>query len=1563
MKKLSAAFFTISLSLAAIGFVFPQQSVSYIIVHSLNPEGIEIASIQGMEWEDRVKIYDGDYFIGYGAHDAATYNQPIAISAGIHKIKAVFNGISMEQNTNISEGETKILTFRFTRTSIDSNYLFDFPEVTDTNERVMHNENLVHIVYLESNPQILSGSNHANIFFPTQYPATITLTIEGRFSCSSTSCNVSGKATTRIASTAPEGWMKPVIIGAITIVHGNTKKSITISSTTAFNRWYLQNYSTRASEGSAYIAQGTDSYAVISKGQIGYTLMSLGASARWDRFGVGADGVGKEETGSWKDSFSWEDSASRYIPGDTLKMSSVPYDLTGTGISGGSNQAVHPNRPLDSTNGQFYSDPQNSVGEPINSITGNMYIITPDLTLSGKGLNFSFTRTYNSQAASASSETGPLGYGGTHSYNLYLTQDTQNKLVKIKDDEGKGYLFADNQDGTFISQRGEYSTLTKNSPNFIWRKKDGRQYLFDLSGKLTQIKDRNSNSINLSYNNQNQLTSITDTCGRQLNLTYAQGKLSLLTDPSGRTVSYSYDAQGNLITATDPLGNSTTYSYDSKHNLTKKTDPLNQSIYYTYDSLNRCTSSSGENNAGRVDLVFDPANHQTTITDSRGNSTTHYYNDDSLITKVKDAQGNETASNWDSNFNLVYRTDALGRATTMEYDASGNLTKVTDPSNNITFFTYEPNFNLLLTSTDAQGNLTSYTRDTSGNPTKVTDSYNNSTNYTYNSAGQVTSAQNALGGFTNFTYDNQGNLTQTKDALNNLNTLSYDSIGNLLQSKDALSNITKFTYDKLNQLTKVVYPDDSSVSYAYDSSGNRTSVTDALGNTTSYTFDQLHHLTSTTDSLSNTIDYAYDTEGNLISLTDQNNNQTTYTYDSLNRLVSETDALANKKQYQYDVVGNRTVYIDAKGQTTAYEYDKLNRLTKITYPDRTVSYTYDSLGRRISMTDTQGTTNYSYDKLGRLLQVDGPKDNDTISYTYDSLANRFSMTGPNNKTTSYTYDALNRLTSITDPQAKVTSYIYDSLGNLTSLTYPNATKTTCTYDSLNRLLKLTEQQSISPYTNLAEFSYTYDKLSRRTQINLLDASQINYTYDTIGQLTNETKTSSTNPYQISYTYDPSGNRTKMTSQGIERTYSYNSLNQLTEESFTGSNNSTKITVSGRASDASGIRQVTVNDITAVLVGNNFTCAGVTFTPGPNTLTVTATDQAGNSTTKIIHVTYSPTTKLIYTYDQNGNLISKTGLGDTLNLSYDSTNRLTRFKNQTLEETYQYDGEGKRISKQSGSSSVSYLYDGLNVIQENSSSSVTNYTRNPNSQGGIGGIVSQLSSSNIPTYYHYDGLGSVTNLTNSIGANTQTYTYDAFGNTITQAGSTANPNKFLTKETDASGLIYFGARYYDPKIGRFVTQDPSGMTDGPNLYLYCLNNPINAVDPFGLDTYYVNYELFKSEPNPTNAHFSHSYIVTTDNGKVTDTYSWGNDWQNRWFHNDPVDMAVAQRAVDSNKGVQRYGGEELDLFVDQAYKIRDSRRPYDPLINNCKENAANLLNEAKKLQNIDTQRRERRCAAN
>ena len=102
------------------------------------------------------------------------------------------------------------------------------------------------------------------------------------------------------------------------------------------------------------------------------------------------------------------------------------------------------------------------------------------------------------------------------------------------------------------------------------------------------------------------------------------------------------------------------------------------------------------------------------------------------------------------------------------------------------------------------------------------------------------------------------------------------------------------------------------------------------------------------------------------------------------------------------------------------------------------------------------------------------------------------------------------------------------------------------------------------------------------------------------------------------------------------------------------------------------------------------------------------------------------------------------------------------------------------------------------------------------------------------YYHQDGLNSVKALTDGGGNEMARYDYDAWGNLTTTLPSIANPFTYTGREWDKeTGLYYYRARYYDPKVGRFISKDPIGLAGGINLYSYVGNNPVNWIDPLGL----------------------------------------------------------------------------------------------------------------------------------
>src|SRR5258706_16135038 len=137
--------------------------------------------------------------------------------------------------------------------------------------------------------------------------------------------------------------------------------------------------------------------------------------------------------------------------------------------------------------------------------------------------------------------------------------------------------------------------------------------------------------------------------------------------------------------------------------------------------------------------------------------------------------------------------------------------------------------------------------------------------------------------------------------------------------------------------------------------------------------------------------------------------------------------------------------------------------------------------------------------------------------------------------------------------------------------------------------------------------------------------------------------------------------------------------------------------------------------------------------------------------------------------------------------------------------------------------------------------VRTYTWGPSLGGGIGGLLSitdHSDSAHPATYYpFYDGNGNVMGLTNSSGAVVASYEYDPFGNLLDSTGPAADVNPFLfsTKYYDKDTRLYdYGLRYYSPELQRWLSRDPIQEDGGLNVYAFVGNDPVNFVDPVGLE---------------------------------------------------------------------------------------------------------------------------------
>jgi RHS repeat-associated protein len=342
-------------------------------------------------------------------------------------------------------------------------------------------------------------------------------------------------------------------------------------------------------------------------------------------------------------------------------------------------------------------------------------------------------------------------------------------------------------------------------------------------------------------------------------------------------------------------------------------------------------------------------------------------------------------------------------------------------------------------------------------------------------------------------------------------------------------------------------------------------------------------------------------------------------------------------------------------------------------------------------------------------------------------------------------------------------------------------------------------------------------------------------YDAIGELTSwagrEANGTLRLNEQLGYGYDAAGNLNLRTNNALVQNFSVNSLNEITSVARSGT-----LTVSGNTPAPAG--SVTVNGQPALTYAD-FTFVssnGVALNNGPNSFTNIAKNYYGNvAVTNTVNVSLPQTVAL--QYDANGNLTND----GIRSFGYDPENQLT---NVTVagqwREDFFYDGlNRRRIARQyswvSGtwviaSTETRYIYDNNSVVQESDSNNVAqvNYTR------GVAGLLARTDSGG-SVYYHADGNANITALMDTNQFMVGRYLYDPFGRMLGKWGPKADVNlyRFASKEWDVNaGFAYFGRRFYDPNLQRFINRDPINERGGVNLYAYCQNNPICLLDMMG-----------------------------------------------------------------------------------------------------------------------------------
>ena len=244
-----------------------------------------------------------------------------------------------------------------------------------------------------------------------------------------------------------------------------------------------------------------------------------------------------------------------------------------------------------------------------------------------------------------------------------------------------------------------------------------------------------------------------------------------------------------------------------------------------------------------------------------------------------------------------------------------------------------------------------------------------------------------------------------------------------------------------------------------------------------------------------------------------------------------------------------------------------------------------------------------------------------------------------------------------------------------------------------------------------------------------------------------------------------------------------------------------------------------------------TTESYTYDPVGNRLSALGASPYSINTSNELASTPSAT----YTFDNNGNTLTKVTSAGTTTFGWDYENRLTSVTlpgtGGTL--TFKYDTLGHRVQKvftqSSATTTTNYLYDGNNAVADvdQNGNVLARYAATRN----IDEPLVELRSS-ITSYYLQDGLGSVTSLTTPAGV----VGNDSFGNQIASSGSITNRFQYAAREFDPeTGIFYNRARYFDPTTGRFLSEDPLRFETSVNFYTYAANDPVKFDDPSGLSS--------------------------------------------------------------------------------------------------------------------------------
>lgn len=1135
------------------------------------------------------------------------------------------------------------------------------------------------------------------------------------------------------------------------------------------------------------------------------------------------------------------------------------------------------------------ADPDKNLGLPSCSIpttpnpiiigTGNKFQQETDYVGAGP-FPLRFSRSYNSQQKGG----GAVGYGWRYSYGGYISVTSSTKTTVYHPD-GKVLTFTLSS-GQWKADADITDTLVQlpNATGWKYTTADGTIETYDAAGKRTSFTNRTGLTQTYTFSDGTKGANggvFLDANGNPTATVLPAGYGIRVTDASGRTLSFGYDAAGHIVKLTDPAGGVYLYKYDESSSIVLSGQPLGNNLTsVTYpDGRKRIYGYNEQDKTGNTNLPHA----LTGIVDENSVRYASYWYD-AKGRAVKEEHGPSLNQGIDR-YQLTYTTDI-----------SGNLTNtiVTDPLGTARSYNFTPFLGVVKSTAANQpggsgcGPASSLTtHDAHGNSTSWTDFNGNTTLYTFDLTRNLETSRTEAAGtaqartITTNWHPSYRLPVQISEP-GRTTAFTYDATGNLLQKTVAAGSQARtwsYTYNAWGQVTSADGPrgDVADVTrYGYDTQGNLATITNALGHVTQIiaydangkpltlldpnliatqlTYDARGRLTRKAVE-SEVTTYGYDGVGQLVQLAQPDGSILTYTYDPAHRLVGIADSQGNRIGYILDATGNRLQenVTDPAGQlarTRAQAWDSLGRLAQVLdSQNHATRYAYDANGNPTSSADANGaTTRNSYDALNRTLD-------------------------PLNGATQTQYDALDQVTRVTDPINVTTAYQVDGLGNVGIEASPDSGSTASTHDSAGNLVTRTDATGTT-------LNYAYDALNRLTRISGAAGPLITYTWDgyALGKLAQIQDASGGTQYQ----YDPysrlSAKTQTLGSLSFTVGYAWNPVGQLTQVTTPSGNQI------GYAYAHGKINAITVN--------------------GQPLLT------------NISHAPFGPLSG--WTWGNGLPHLRAHGLDGEIqliesaiaqNYSYDAAGQLTQIHQWSQLAPPQYDTVN------------SYGYDaGGRLTQANTQAQLPTgpYAATQGYAYDANGNRSQLSSNSALTHYAY----SANRLTNSTGASAKTYTYDAAGRMTGDGNYTYGYNALGRLVTVQSGSRNIGSYAYNA-LGQRVSK--TGVRFVHDEFGHLLGEYDQRGNLVQELVWLEGLPVASLRPGPKGGKTTVAYYIHPDHlgtpRQITDS---NNQIVWRWDSPDPFGSALPDENPDNGKR-KRNGVFEFNLRFAGQYYDRETGR--------------------------------------